>query len=167
MVDHQDFGAVQKIAETTRVALNFAGPFARYGESVIAACANSGTHYLDITGETLWVGEMREKYEDSARKSGAILIPFSGFDSIPSDLGAWYVQKLARKHSPSKPLTRVLDLFSVKGGFNGGTYQTLMDLLKLSPEKFEQYLDPANLVPTEKRSKFLSLRTPVQSRSRS
>ncbi len=65
-----------------------AGPFALYGSELLAACVRHGTHYVDITGETPWVKRMIDQHHDAARRKGARIIPFCGFDSISSDLSA-------------------------------------------------------------------------------
>lgn len=153
-IDHSNAEAVLAQVARTRVALSFAGPFARYGESVVAACAKLGAHYLDITGETLWISQMIEKHGSAARASGAILIPFSGFDSVPSDLGVWSVLKKAQKSAPERPVTKIQSLFSGRGGINGGTFETMMDTLRLSRADFRRLQDPALLVPDEARKKF-------------
>lgn len=49
-------------------------------------CAETGTHYLDCTGEFPWVQKMIKKYEQTAVKSGSILIPQFGIESAPADL---------------------------------------------------------------------------------
>src|SRR3990167_6170350 len=86
IADSNDPASVESMAQSTKVVLNFAGPFAKYAEPVIAACAKLGTHYLDITGETAFIRTMMDRYQEQAKASGARLIPFCGFDSIPADL---------------------------------------------------------------------------------
>ena len=153
LVDHADTQKVADLVGRARVAINYAGPFARYGEAVIAACASLGTHYLDITGETVWVSDMMQRYATVAEQSGAILIPFAGFDSVPSDVGAWRVTQQARQSS-TYPVTRVINLVSARGGFNGGTYQTFLDTLALSDADLKRHNDPALLVPPASRAHF-------------
>lgn len=154
VLDHSDIHAVQALVAQTRVALTFAGPFARYGEPIIAACAAAGTHYLDITGETLWVAKMIEKYEATAKSTGAILIPFSGFDSVPSDLGVWKVLQATSRSAPDRRVTKVTSLFSMRGGLNGGTFATVIDALEQSPADRTRFQDAALLVPAAKRSDY-------------
>lgn len=154
VVDHSDPKAVRRLVGKTRVALSFAGPFGRYGENIVAACAELGTHYLDITGETLWVRQMIEKYGEAAKKSGAVLIPFSGFDSVPSDLGVWNALELAGQKRPGKPITKVMGLFSVRGGINGGSFETMLDLLGLSESDNRKFHDPSLLVPDDCKERF-------------
>ena len=86
------------LAKKTCVLISTVGPFARYGEPVVKACAENGTHYLDVTGEVPWVLKMIRKYESAAASSGAIIIPQIGIESAPSDLVTWTLASLARKH---------------------------------------------------------------------
>lgn len=85
------------LAKKTFVLLNTVGPFARYGEHAVKACAENGTHYLDVTGEVPWVLKMIQKYEAAAASSNAIMIPQIGIESAPSDLVTWSLARLARK----------------------------------------------------------------------
>ena len=74
------------LASRTRVVLSTAGPFALFGGPLVAACVRHGTHYVDITGETPWVKDMIDQHHEAAQRKGARIIPFCGFDSIPSDI---------------------------------------------------------------------------------
>ena len=38
---------LHRLAEKTRVVIATVGPYEDYGEPMLAACANTGTHYLD------------------------------------------------------------------------------------------------------------------------
>ncbi|MEO5971358.1 MAG: saccharopine dehydrogenase NADP-binding domain-containing protein [Bdellovibrionia bacterium] len=151
--NHLDRQKVFELAAKTKVALTFAGPFGRYGENIVAACSQLGTHYVDITGETVWVQKMMEKYGASAVQSGAILIPFSGFDSVPSDLGVWQVLQQAKNENPDAPVTEVVSLFSAKGGINGGTFQTVLEMLENESEK-DVFGESSALVPTQCKKEF-------------
>jgi short subunit dehydrogenase-like uncharacterized protein len=81
-----DYAAVLKAARETVVMASVAGPFAEFGEPVVRACVEAGTHYVDITGETPWIGDMIDRYDSKARAQGAFIVPSCGFDSVPSDL---------------------------------------------------------------------------------
>ena len=163
VIDHSNAAAVRGLVSQSKVAINYAGPFGRYGENIVASCAELGVHYLDITGETLWARTMIDKYESLAEKSGAILIPFSGFDSVPSDLGAWKVVELARAKDAGRGITRVINLISVNGGINGGTFQTVLDILAFDKTQMQSFLDTALLVPArfKEKFKFKTLMRPV------
>ncbi len=168
IVNHLQRDEVFAAVTRTRVALNFAGPFARWGENVVAACAELGTHYFDITGETLWVHKMIERYEAKAKESGAVLVPFSGFDSVPSDLGVWEVQKLAqarlaqeeKEGGVHRSITKIVSLFSARGGLNGGTLETFLDMLEKSEASSDQLKDPFLLVPKGQKKDFAFKESP-------
>lgn len=73
----------------TALVITTVGPYCKYGESVFKACARSGTHYVDCTGEVPWVARMINKYQDTAQGSGAIMIPQNGVESAAADLCTW------------------------------------------------------------------------------
>lgn len=68
-----------------------------YGEVAFKACAEVGTHYLDVTGEVPWVRKMIQKYETTAKSSGAIMVPQIGLESAPADLVTWVLADRLRK----------------------------------------------------------------------
>lgn len=61
------------LAKKTRLIINTVGPYCKYGEPVVKACAQNGTHYVDVTGESPWVKDMVERYHEKARETGAIV----------------------------------------------------------------------------------------------
>lgn len=88
LADVEDAASIEAMVASATVVANLVGPYARYGEPVYAACARTGTHQLDLTGETDWVREMIDRYDDEATESGARIVPTSGFEAMPFDLGA-------------------------------------------------------------------------------
>lgn len=90
LADVTDPDSVTQLARRTRVVISTVGPFQRYGEPLVAACAAAGTDYVDITGESEFVDEMYLKYQDRAVESGARIVHACGFDSVPHDLGALF-----------------------------------------------------------------------------
>jgi short subunit dehydrogenase-like uncharacterized protein len=118
--DSADAPAIEAMVARTRVFLTTAGPYTLYGEYLVRACAEQGVHYVDITGETAFIRDMIDRYEGAARGAGAKLIPLCGFDSVPSDLGAYLAQKQLREvHGTGTISAR--GFYSIGGGFNGGT----------------------------------------------
>ena len=79
--------SLRAVAEATRVVISTVGPYIRYGEPLVAACAGAGTDYVDLTGEPEFVDRMWLGYHDRAVATGARLVHSCGFDSIPYDLG--------------------------------------------------------------------------------
>lgn len=85
------------LARKTTILISTVGPYVKYGEPAIKACAENGTHYLDVTGEIPWVIRMTEKYQKVAQSTGAILISEMGIEAVPSDLLAWSLVSFIRQ----------------------------------------------------------------------
>ena len=122
------------MVKKTKVILTTVGPYARYGSELVEACAENGTHYCDLTGEVHWMRKMISQYNDAAKNSGARIVHTCGFDSIPSDIGVYFLQKemnerygVNAKHI--KYRTRGFD-----GGFSGGTADSLMSMMEQAKE---------------------------------
>ena len=139
-VDTTDAERVREVVGLTRLIVSTAGPYALYGESVIAACAQLGTHYTDITGEVDFIARMSEHYADNAKVSGARLVSFCGFDSVPAEVA---VHKLAQRFGPEDQLI-IQSYYTTKGGLNGGTIATMLN--KLASGGDNQSIGPDVLV---------------------
>ena len=143
-VDTTDAERVREVVGLTRLIVSTAGPYALYGESVIAACAQLGTHYTDITGEVDFIARMSERYADKAQASGARLVSFCGFDSVPAEIA---VHKLAQRFGPEDQLI-IQSYYTTKGGLNGGTIATMLN--KLASGGDNQHIGPDVLVAAGK-----------------
>ncbi len=144
VADAGDDAALAALAGGTRVVLSTAGPFALYGSALVAACVAQGTHYVDITGETPWARGLIDRHHATAARTGTRIIPFCGFDSVPSDLGTWLVARaLQRDHGET--CVDVKACFSIRGGFNGGTLASLFNALESGQSALMQ--DPFLLNP--------------------
>lgn len=80
------------VTEKTKVLLNCAGPYIFSGEPIVKACIETNTHYMDITGETFFIEQVRRKYDEEARRRGLYVINCCGFDSIPADIGVEHMK---------------------------------------------------------------------------
>lgn len=119
---------VDALAAQSRVIATTVGPYGRYGEPVVAACARAGTHYCDLTGEVPFMRAMIDAWQPTAVASGARIVFACGYDSIPSDLGAWFTERAFAARF-GRPATRVVGLAGeTKGGFSGGTVASMADL---------------------------------------
>lgn len=128
VADAGDEAALDALAAQARIVLSTAGPFARHGSALVAACVRHGTHYVDITGETPWVHDLIGRHHDEAARRGVRIVPGCGFDSVPSDLGAWLVaNELQARHG--QRCVEVKAAFSLRGGLNGGTFASLVGML--------------------------------------
>ena len=97
------------------------GPYQLYGEPLLAACAEAGTDYVDLCGEPAWMHQMIGKYDSIAKQSGARIVFSCGFDSIPFDMGVWFLQQAAKEkigHTLPRIKGRVRKM---QGTFSGGT----------------------------------------------
>ncbi|MDO9235296.1 MAG: saccharopine dehydrogenase NADP-binding domain-containing protein [Aquabacterium sp.] len=129
IADANSLTALKAMCLQTKVVITMAGPYVLYGENLLRACAETGTDYCDITGEVPWVAEMMKRYEEVAQQTGARIVNFCGFDSIPSDMGVHYLQREAQRRF-GRPCTKVrLRVFHARGNPPGGTYATAMDAI--------------------------------------
>lgn len=135
--------SIDAMVQKTKVVLSFAGPFAIHGEPVVAACAKWGRDYLDITGETPFIRSMIERYQKEAETTGARLIPFSGFDSIPADLTVYLA--LAAARSRGFLLDELSLYYQIRGGLNGGTLASALNIAEHSTGR--ELFDPNILIP--------------------
>lgn len=125
VADASDARSVAALARRTRVVATTVGPYSRHGTALAAACAEAGTHYLDLTGEVLFMRRSIEAHDEAARRSGAVLLHACGFDSVPSDLGVWSLHRHAVA-TGAGGLTRVTGLLTgAGGGVSGGTVDSM------------------------------------------
>jgi short subunit dehydrogenase-like uncharacterized protein len=128
--DAADESALRALCAQARVVVSSVGPYALHGEPLLRLCAETGTDYCDLTGEVQWIRRMLDRYESVARRSGARIVHCCGFDSIPSDMGVWFLQREARARFGA-PCTRVkMRVRTIRGGFSGGTVASLMNVVK-------------------------------------
>jgi short subunit dehydrogenase-like uncharacterized protein len=118
--DVSDAASIEALAQTTKVVITTVGPYTLYGEPLVAACAATGTDYVDLTGEPEFVDRMWLSYHEQAQQSGARIVHSCGFDSIPSDLGALFTVNQLPEGVPIE-----LAGFALVGAsFSGGTYHS-------------------------------------------
>lgn len=128
VADAHDSAALRQLAASTRVVLSTAGPFGLYGSQLVAACVAHQTHYVDITGESPWVRSMIDAHHAQATADGTRIVPCCGFDSVPSDMGAYVVaQEMLRRHG--QPCVSIKASYSLRGGVNGGTLASVLDIM--------------------------------------
>jgi len=125
--------SLRAVAESTRVLVTTVGPYLQYGEPLVAACAEAGTDYLDLTGEPEFADRMFLRYHKKAVETGARIIHAAGFDSIPHDLGAYFtVQQLPE----GVPIT-IDGYVRAVGMFSGGTFHSAVTAASRARENFE------------------------------
>ncbi|OMH82009.1 Trans-acting enoyl reductase, partial [Zancudomyces culisetae] len=126
--DSSDEKGLTEIVSKTLVVISTVGPFARYGEPIVAACANMGTDYCDITGELPWVNRMDRKYTEIAAKNKAHIVSMCGFDCIPSELGGLMVTKEIKDKYKLETRDLKATFFEYTFSPSGGTIETMFDV---------------------------------------
>ncbi|MFD5293724.1 saccharopine dehydrogenase family protein [Streptomyces mutabilis] len=120
--DVSEPGSVRELARQARVVATTVGPYVRYGDALVGACAEAGTDYLDLTGEPEFVDLTYVRHDARARETGARLVHACGFDSVPHDLGVYFT---VRQLPEDVPLT-VDGYVSVDAAFSGGTFASAL-----------------------------------------
>jgi len=156
VADALDASAIDAMTKKTKVVLSTTGPFWLYGTNLVKSCAENGTSYCDITGESPWVKEMIAKYDQTAKQNKARIVSFCGFDSIPSDVGCYLIARQMRdKHKCSVDRTNGY-IISMKGGVSGGTIASMLNLLEQPnfAQLRKEMGSPYELIPKEHRPSF-------------
>jgi short subunit dehydrogenase-like uncharacterized protein len=121
VADAGDPASLKAMVDQTRSVVSTVGPYQLYGSDLVAACAASGTDYLDLCGEPVWMRQMIDAHEASAKANGARIVFSCGFDSVPFELGAFFVQQEARR-AFGAPASRVKGrVRDMRGTLSGGT----------------------------------------------
>ncbi|GAA3504831.1 saccharopine dehydrogenase NADP-binding domain-containing protein [Streptomyces prasinosporus] len=120
--DVSDPASLRDLAEHARVVATTVGPYVEYGEELVAACADTGTDYVDLTGEPEFVDLVYVRHDARARETGARLVHACGFDSVPHDLGAYFT---VHRLPEGVPLT-VDGFVTVDAAFSGGTFASAL-----------------------------------------
>ena len=99
---------LRELLEPCAAVISCAGPFVQHGEPVLAAAAETGTHYIDTTGEQPFMRTVFERYGATAERTGAALVTAMGFDYVPGDL-------IASLTAGAGPVDEVVLAYWVKG----------------------------------------------------
>src|SRR5712675_1218542 len=119
--DASDPASLKAMVDQTRSVLSTVGPYQLYGSELVAACAAMGTDYLDLCGEPVWMRQMIDAHEATAKSSGARIVFSCGFDSLPFELGVLFCEDTAKKVLGG-PVSRVKGrVRGMKGTLSGGT----------------------------------------------
>jgi short subunit dehydrogenase-like uncharacterized protein len=121
VADASDPASLKAMVEQAQSVISTVGPYQLYGSELVAACAASGTDYLDLCGEPVWMRQMIDAHQAAAQTSGARIVFSCGFDSLPFELGVYFCQETA-KQVLGAPVNRVKGrVRAMKGTFSGGT----------------------------------------------
>lgn len=148
VADADDAASLTAMVESTKVLLTTVGPYQLYGSALVAACAASGTDYVDLSGEPGWMHEMINAHDAAAKASGARIVHSCGFDSIPFDLGVYFLQQAAKQRFGQSCPQVHGRVRAMNGEFSGGTAASLgatMAALSKDPSLLAVLANPFSL----------------------
>ncbi|XP_054088916.1 saccharopine dehydrogenase-like oxidoreductase [Zeugodacus cucurbitae] len=93
LADVEDEKAIKEMANKCKIVVNCCGPYRFYGEIVVKACIEAGTHHVDISAEPQFIEGMMVNYHDLAKEKHAYVISACGFDSIPGEMGVVFAER--------------------------------------------------------------------------
>lgn len=143
MADVSDPASLSAMAESTRVVLSTAGPFATLGPPVVGACIAAKTHYADLTGEVPFMREIIDRHHLRAREDGTAILPAAGFDSVPAEVATLTAMQEAQRRGVRVESARTV--YRLRGGLNGGTLASAMGILEHGDRRLLR--DPFSLAP--------------------
>ena len=150
VADAADPASLTAMIAQTKAVLTTVGPYQLYGSDLVAACAASGTDYLDLCGEPVWMRQMIDAHQATAQASGARIVFSCGYDSIPFELGVFFLQDAAT-NSLGAAVNRVKGrVRRMKGTFSGGTAASMKAIFAAAandPSLLPMLRDPFVLTP--------------------
>jgi short subunit dehydrogenase-like uncharacterized protein len=155
LADSFDAEKLQAMVIRSTVIISTVGPYAKYGSALVAACVAAGTHYCDLAGEAQWIRKMIDAHHEEAEKTGAKIVHCCGFDSVPMDIGVWFLQQEARKRYEQHCESITMLVKATKGGPSGGTIASMLNIIQESREDrsiARVLVDPYGLNPADERS---------------
>jgi len=121
VADAADPASLKTMVAQARSVITTVGPYQLYGAELLAACVAAGVDYFDLCGEPVWMRQMIDAHEATAKSTGARIVFSCGFDSLPFELGVFFVQEEA-KNVFGTAANRVKGrVRAMKGTFSGGT----------------------------------------------
>ncbi|MDB4665196.1 saccharopine dehydrogenase NADP-binding domain-containing protein [Verrucomicrobia bacterium] len=150
LADVNEPDSIHQLAQKTQVICTTVGPYALYGSIMVEACVKYGTHCCDLTGETPWMRKMIDQHQIEAERSGATIVHTCGFDSIPSDMGVFFLQQRISEMYAVQASEVKYRVVSSAGGVSGGTVASVMHMMdeaKTDASIFKTMQDPYALNP--------------------
>ncbi|BEL10135.1 saccharopine dehydrogenase NADP-binding domain-containing protein [Actinoplanes sichuanensis] len=150
VADANDAEALTTMAGRAKVVITTVGPYAKYGKPLARACAETGTHYVDLTGEVLFARDSIDENHETARRTGARIVHSCGFDSIPSDIGVHVLHEQISRDGAGELTDTTLVVTSMRGGVSGGTIDSMrhqVDVMKKDTRLRKVGASPYSLSP--------------------
>ena len=148
IADADDLDSLRSMVKRADCILTTVGPYQLYGSELVGLCAEEGTHYVDLSGEPGWMHEMIEKHAATAASTGARIVHSCGFDSVPFDLGVYFLQEAAVERFGT-PMPRIRGrVRAMQGEFSGGTAASMgatMAAVQKNPDLINVLINPFSL----------------------
>ncbi|MFM1896356.1 MAG: hypothetical protein RLZZ385_1430 [Pseudomonadota bacterium] len=144
------YNSLKRMCKKTKLIISTVGPYALYGDNLVRACVETGTDYCDLSGEPQWIRKMIDFYQLPASQAGARIVNSCGFDSIPSDMGVWALQRAARERHGELCKRIRMGVKTLQGGYSGGTIASMANLYREASKDKQlrsQLNDPYYLCP--------------------
>ncbi len=152
IADSMDQDSIDAMVSKAKVICTTVGPYAKYGSILVASCVAHQTDYCDLTGEVQWMRRMIDKHHDAAKANGTRIVHTCGFDSVPSDMGVYFLQREIKKDKGAFAKYIKLRVKAMKGGMSGGTYASLSYVMEEAMKDksiFKVLKDPYGLNPVD------------------
>ena len=152
IADSFDKKSLSLIVEKTKVICSTVGPYSLYGSLLVELCVKYSTNYCDITGEVHWIRSLIDRFHEDAKTKKIKIVNSCGFDSVPSDMGVYFIQsELSKLNLHAQEIK--MRVAGIRGGISGGTYKSLNNLLKEAykdKDVFRVLKNPYGLNPIDK-----------------
>lgn len=130
IANSNDTDSLATLVRKTRVICTTVGPYAKYGTTLVEACVEAGTHYCDLTGEVQWMARVIPQYQKAAEASGARIVHTCGFDSVPFDMGNWYLQQVMHERHGVYAQQVKGRVGRNRGAASGGTIASILNMME-------------------------------------
>ncbi len=155
IADSTDKAALDQMTAQTKVVCTTVGPYAKYGNDLLASCVTQSAHYCDLSGEVPWMRRMIDAHHEMAKSKKLKIVHSCGFDSIPSDYGLYYHQNQSKEKLGAYCSTVSMRVRAMKGKFSGGTLASGQNVIAEAigdASIWKVLMDPYGLNPTEERT---------------
>ena len=150
VADSHDKTSLTSMTQRTKVILTTVGPYGKYGAELVASCVENQTHYCDLAGEVPFIRQTIDLHHETAKANGTKIVNCCGFDSIPSDMGVYFVQQQAKNQTGNPAQQIKMRVKAFVGGLSGGTYASLNDTMEKAQKDRSLYgvlINPYSLNP--------------------
>ena len=153
LADSFDENTLSDLVKQTKVMCSTVGPFSVYGTLLVDLCVRFKTNYCDITGEAHWIRTLIDNFHGEAKSKKIKIVNSCGFDSIPSDMGVYFIQNKIKKVYKNYAKSIKMRVAGIRGGISGGTYSSINNLLSEAYNDktiFKVLNNPYGLNPNDK-----------------